>query len=82
LTPKTLIQILKRSILLADEKDDNPHTHTKHDLGRRDEFLPQRFERRASPEEQCTTTTTTTRTALNEWMNRWMDEGMKERTIQ
>jgi hypothetical protein len=33
--------------------------------------LPQRFERRASPEEQLTTTTMTTRTA----MNGWMDEG-------
>jgi hypothetical protein len=51
-----------------------PHTHKKHDLGRRDEFLPQRFERRASPEEQRTAiSTTTTRTAMNEWMDGWMD---------
>jgi hypothetical protein len=52
------------------------HTHTqKHDFGRRDEFLPQRFERRASPEEQRTTITTTTRTTMNEWMDGWTDEG-------
>jgi hypothetical protein len=75
LTPKTLIQILKRSILLAEEKDDIPHTHKKHDFGRRDNFLPQKFERRASPEEQrtTTTTTTTTRTKMNEWMDGWMN---------
>jgi hypothetical protein len=67
LTPKTLIQILERSILLADEKDDIPQIHNKNTILEDETNLPQRFERRASPEERrTTTTTTTTRTTTNE----------------
>jgi hypothetical protein len=84
-TPKTLIQILERSILLADEKHEitpphthtHTHTHTQNTILEDETNLPQRFERRASAEERRTTTTTT-RTTTNEWMDGWIDEGTKE----